>query len=108
MLLHYSPLLKKTCVRQVVLDKWFPLTIGNLCGDLRAEDRAKATLPHGKQPRTTDREKETTQRGGSWRPFEDPRRRGRPRGANPARQASHLGGYSTWINEIRFIIVNNV
>ena len=21
----YSPLLKKTCVRQVVLDKWFPL-----------------------------------------------------------------------------------
>ena len=24
-LLHYSPLLKKACVRQVVLDKWFPL-----------------------------------------------------------------------------------
>ena len=24
-LLHYSPLLKNTCVRQVVLDKWFPL-----------------------------------------------------------------------------------
>ena len=23
--LHYSPLLKKTCVRQVVLDKWLPL-----------------------------------------------------------------------------------
>ena len=23
-LLHYSPPLKKTCVRQVVLDKWFP------------------------------------------------------------------------------------
>ena len=22
---NYSPLLKKTCVRQVVLDKWFPL-----------------------------------------------------------------------------------
>ena len=28
MLLHYSPLLKKTCVRQVVLDKWFPLSLG--------------------------------------------------------------------------------
>ena len=25
MLLHYSPRLKNTCVRQVVLDKWFPL-----------------------------------------------------------------------------------
>ena len=25
-LLHYSPLLKKTCIRQVVLDKWFLLT----------------------------------------------------------------------------------
>ena len=24
-LLHCSPRLKKTCVRQVVLDKWFPL-----------------------------------------------------------------------------------
>ena len=24
--LHDSPLLKKTCVRQVVLDKWFPLS----------------------------------------------------------------------------------
>ena len=24
-LLHYSPLLKKTCIRQVVLDKWLPL-----------------------------------------------------------------------------------
>ena len=24
-LLHDSPLLKKTCVRQVVLDEWFPL-----------------------------------------------------------------------------------
>ena len=24
-LLHYSPLLKKTCVGQVVLDEWFPL-----------------------------------------------------------------------------------
>ena len=27
-LLHDSPLLKSTCVRQVVLDKWFPLTPG--------------------------------------------------------------------------------
>ena len=27
MLLHYSPLLKNTCVRQVVSDKWFPLTL---------------------------------------------------------------------------------
>ena len=26
-LLHCSPLLKKTCVRQVVLDKWFPPSI---------------------------------------------------------------------------------
>ena len=26
--LHYSPSLKKTCVRQVVLDKWFPLVCG--------------------------------------------------------------------------------
>ena len=25
-LLHCSPLLKKICVRQVVLDEWFPLT----------------------------------------------------------------------------------
>ena len=25
-LLHSSPLWEKTCVRQVVLDKWFPLT----------------------------------------------------------------------------------
>ena len=25
--LHYSPLLKKTCVRQVVLDKWLPLNL---------------------------------------------------------------------------------
>ena len=25
-LLYYSPLLKKTCVRQVVLDKWLPLS----------------------------------------------------------------------------------
>ena len=24
---NYSPLLKKTCVRQVVLDKWFPLNL---------------------------------------------------------------------------------
>ena len=24
---RYSPLLKKTCVRQVVLDKWFPLIL---------------------------------------------------------------------------------
>ena len=24
--LHYPPLLKKTCVRQIALDKWFPLT----------------------------------------------------------------------------------
>ena len=24
--LRYSPLLKKPCIRQVVLDKWFPLT----------------------------------------------------------------------------------
>ena len=24
-LLHYSPFLKNTCVRQIVLDKWFPL-----------------------------------------------------------------------------------
>ena len=32
-LLHYSSLLKKTCVRQVVLDKWLPLGIAccNLC-----------------------------------------------------------------------------
>ena len=28
--LRYSPLLKKSCVRQVVLDKWFPLTKGAL------------------------------------------------------------------------------
>ena len=27
-LLEYSPLLKNTCVRRVVLDKWFPLSIG--------------------------------------------------------------------------------
>ena len=26
---HYSPLLKKTCVRQVALDKWLPLTKTN-------------------------------------------------------------------------------
>ena len=26
MLLHYSPRLKNACARQVVLDKWFPLT----------------------------------------------------------------------------------
>ena len=26
--LHDSPLLKKACVRRVVLDKWFPLTYG--------------------------------------------------------------------------------
>ena len=25
----YSPLLKKTCVRQVELDKWFPLNMAN-------------------------------------------------------------------------------
>ena len=24
---HYSPLLKNTCVRQEVLDKWLPLTL---------------------------------------------------------------------------------
>ena len=29
--LHDSPLLKKTCVRQTVLDKWFPLK-GPECG----------------------------------------------------------------------------
>ena len=29
-LLHDSPVLKKTCVRQVVLDKWFPLD-GSMC-----------------------------------------------------------------------------
>ena len=28
MLLHYSPLLKNTCIRQVVLDKRFPLSLG--------------------------------------------------------------------------------
>ena len=28
-LLHYSSLLKKTCVKQVVLDKWLPLTPGS-------------------------------------------------------------------------------
>ena len=27
MMLHYSPLLKKTCIRQVVLGKWFPLIL---------------------------------------------------------------------------------
>ena len=27
-MLDYSPLLKKTCFRQVVLDKWFPLIYG--------------------------------------------------------------------------------
>ena len=33
-LLHYSPRLKKTCVRQVLLDKWFPLSSANIydCG----------------------------------------------------------------------------
>ena len=31
-LLHYLPLLKKSCVRQVVLDKWFPLkTVLSAC-----------------------------------------------------------------------------
>ena len=30
-LLQYSPLLKKACVRQVVLDEWFPLIIVVLC-----------------------------------------------------------------------------
>ena len=29
-LLHYSPLLKNTCVRRVVLDKWFPLVVDRL------------------------------------------------------------------------------
>ena len=28
-MLHDSPLLKKTCVRQVALDKWFPLNPGH-------------------------------------------------------------------------------
>ena len=28
-LLHYLQLLKKTCVRQVVLDRWFPLESGS-------------------------------------------------------------------------------
>ena len=36
MLLHYSPRLKNTCVRQVVLDKCFPLTIGRLTSRPRA------------------------------------------------------------------------
>ena len=31
-LLHYSPLVKKTGVRQVVLDKWFPLTQAQTTG----------------------------------------------------------------------------
>ena len=31
-LLHHSPLLKKACVRRVVLDKWFPLTRVELRG----------------------------------------------------------------------------
>ena len=34
-LLHYSPLLKKTCVRQVVLDKWFPLILAHASVDPR-------------------------------------------------------------------------
>ena len=40
-LLHYSPLLKKACVRQVALDKWFPLNHGGLWWpvDIRAGRR---------------------------------------------------------------------
>ena len=30
-LLHYSPCLKNTCVRQVALDKWFPLSAAGSC-----------------------------------------------------------------------------
>ena len=32
-LLHDSPLLKKTCVGQVVLDKWFPLSVEGILKD---------------------------------------------------------------------------
>ena len=38
-LLYHSPLLKKTCVGQVVLDKWFPLSMSTFVSAISA-------LPH--------------------------------------------------------------
>ena len=33
----YSPCLRKTCVRQVVLDKWFPLSVAGNRSKMEAE-----------------------------------------------------------------------
>ena len=37
-LLHRSPLLKKACVRKVVLDKWFPLKVEKLAGEVAVDE----------------------------------------------------------------------
>ena len=46
-LLHCSPLLKKSCVRQVVSDRWFPLIQAQIAGlrdglEVGAPERAQA------------------------------------------------------------------
>ena len=43
--LHCSPLLKNTCVRQVVLDKWFPLKEANSSCHVAEADYTQTASP---------------------------------------------------------------